>query len=160
MTNNNEKGCKQRRACSLFYVIDVLILLLELVVNTELNVCSVEVNTESLNLSSTLVLLLVTEETNLCDESHVVREVNLQTRLDAELESIIISAVATEVLVTYSTLKEEVNELCVAECIACVRSELECVVAVLYTLVTDGKTSLPVLVELITNLRNECVMHL
>ena len=98
MTNNNEKGCKQRCACSLFYVIDVLILLLELVVNTELDVCSVEVNTECLNLSSTLVLLLVTEETNLCDESHVVREVYLQTRLDAELESIVISAVATEVL--------------------------------------------------------------
>ena len=50
----------------------------------------------------------------------MVREVYLQTRLDAELESIVISAVATEVLVTYSTLEEEVNELCVAECIACV----------------------------------------
>lgn len=46
MTNNIEKGCKHRRACSLFYVIDDVILSLELIVNTELDVCSVEVESE------------------------------------------------------------------------------------------------------------------
>ena len=46
MTNNIKKAASNVVACSLFYVIDVLILLLELVVNTELDVCSVEVNTE------------------------------------------------------------------------------------------------------------------
>ena len=62
--------------------------------------------------------------------------------------------------VANSTLKEEVDELRAAECVACVRSNLECIVTVLYTLVTYSKTSLPVLVKLITNLRNNLVAHL
>lgn len=90
----------------------------------------------------------------------MVREVNLQTRLDADLVTVNVSTITTDVCVAYSTLKEEVNELSAAECIACVRSELECIVAVLYALVTYSKTSLPVLVELITNLRNNLVAQL
>lgn len=46
MTNNIKKAASNDVLAAFFYVIDVLILLLELVVNTELYVCSVEVNTE------------------------------------------------------------------------------------------------------------------
>ena len=66
--------------------------------------------------------MLIAEETNLCYESNVVREVYLDTWLDTELVSVNIVLI---VLVTYSTLKEEVNELRCAEVVTCVRSKLK-----------------------------------
>lgn len=66
--------------------------------------------------------MLIAEETNLSYESNVVREVYLNTWLDAKLVSVNVVAV---VLVAYCTLKEEVNELRCAEVVTCVRSKLK-----------------------------------
>ena len=52
------------------------------------DVCTIEVETKLLNLEVVCTLLLIAEETNLCYESNVVREVYLDTWLDTELVSV------------------------------------------------------------------------
>lgn len=61
---------------------------LELVVDTEQNVCSVKVKTERINLCIINLIMLVTDETYMSDKVQVVCKLNCKTRFETNCEYI------------------------------------------------------------------------
>lgn len=95
-------------SCSLLYPIYIFESL-ELVVDSEHNVSAVYVEAPCVSLVNTLIA----EETDFCDESYVVGKVHLKTRLQTDLESIVIiqRLLVVVVSIAYCALDEEVNNL-------------------------------------------------
>lgn len=91
------------------FIFDYVIESLELVVDSEHNVSAVYVEAPCVSLVNTLIA----EETDLCNESYVVGKVNLKTRLQTDLESVVIiqRLLVVVVSIAYCTLDEEVNNL-------------------------------------------------
>ena len=102
---------------------------LELVVDSEQNVSAVYVEAPCVSLVNTLIA----EETDLCDESYVFGKVNLKTRLQTDLESVVViqRLLVVVVSIAYCALDEEVNNLRATNGIAYVRSKLENLLTVL-----------------------------
>lgn len=115
-------------SCSLLYPIYIFESL-ELVVDSEQNVSAVYVEAPCVSLVNTLIA----EETDLCDESYVVGKVHLKTRLQTDLESVVViqRLLVVVVSIAYCALDEEVNNLRATNGIAYVRSKLENLLTVL-----------------------------
>lgn len=95
-------------SCSLLYPIYIFESL-ELVVDSEQNVSAVYVEAPCVSLVNTLIA----EETDFCDESYVFGKVHLKTRLQTDLESVVViqRLLVVVVSIAYCALDEEVNNL-------------------------------------------------
>ncbi len=128
---------------------------LELVVDTEQDVCSVKVKTERINLCIMILSMLVSDETYMSDKVQVVCKLNCKTRFETNCEYIRINIfTAIQMFVTNTTVNEYINNLRMEECITCIGSYAKSLfTAFIRSFPAERNSNSPVIVKVVTHFR-------
>ena len=148
----------------LFYTCFVL----EVVVDTETQVATIQVEAEGVSSVSAINIILnilITQEANVSNEAQLLVEVYSNTRLQTYSEGVSLQVVNLGVNVVNTTINEQIHLVELSEGVTSVGSNLEDVslyanlltiilLSVLGMTITQSDTNSPVLVEVVTDLRH------